>query len=259
MKTATKERPILFSGPMVRAILDGRKTQTRRVIKLGREFGPSTTPGYDWHWRGTSRGAPTKGTWQDMRTSDVLALCPYGKVGERLWVREKHQWSFGDADKIDESEMVREAYRAKQEKRRPNGATVHYAATDKLPWIIDPEGRELGWKPSIHMPRWASRLTLEITDIRVQRLQEISVKEVFAEGVQIPVSASGSPMLQITGKCSPDDYLPEGAIEKGTLKLKDKTAYIRAHFASLWDTINSKGSWEANPFVWALSFRRVES
>lgn len=176
MTTATqaiKERPILFSGEMVRAILDGRKTQTRRVAK-----------GIALEWL-----AP------DMFTPEFVALpenglCPYGYSGDRLWVRETFQ-SYGDGF----------AYRATP---------------------VIPDNRN--WKPSIFMPRSASRITLEITNVRVERLNEITEMDAEAEGVYV-WSDSGNP-----------------AIWK---------------FHCLWDDINGKKyPWSSNPWVWVVEFQK---
>lgn len=173
-----KERPILFSGPMVRAILEGRKTQTRRVVKPQ----PAHIAGI--------------GTVLNIDTITGKA-CPYGKPGDRLWVRET--W---DGVRLD-----------------GGGALVSYRADGDKP--VTDDGR---WHPSIHMPRWASRITLEVVSVRVERLQEISEEDAMAEGVALAENYRG-PV---------------------------------AHFASLWEQINGLGSWNANPWVWVVEFRRVQ-
>lgn len=202
-----KERPILFSAPMVRAILDGAKTQTRRVVKLGappRGCRP-------WRLQGNDNirfpvfvaDADAPG---DFGAAGSIK-CPYGVPGDRLWVRET--W-YGDT--LD--------------------GVVYRADIDQLD-----EGQ---WRPSIFMPRWASRITLEITDVRVQRLQDISEEDARAEG------------------CTGRD--PEPADEGGTIyawKGRSAAPDARAHFAALWDSINGDGAWAANPWVWALTFKKV--
>lgn len=200
------DRPILFSGPMIRALLDGRKTQTRRVLtklrRFGtvREFGPSDTVGYDWHFRDKDA------RWHDLRHPELLARLPYA-VGDRLWVREK--WS---ADSRYAGLPVRDV-----------GGPIWYWADGEPPCDVT-----LPF-PSIFMPRWASRLTLEVTDVLVQRLQEISEADARAEGA--------------------GDYLhpesPHG---------------WREAFAGLWDSLNADRGygWDTNPWVAALSFSVVK-
>src|SRR3990167_5449484 len=176
--TAVKERPILMSGPMVRAILDERKTQTRRLVKLGHPgtFGQSDTRGFDWTFRGTRRGGLIGGgssCWQDLRHAQLLNLCPYGAVGTRLWVRESfYRWTGLN--------YVAEGWTAS-----PDGdayRSIRYRADwePRDPWEISISLP----KPSIHMPRWASRLTLEITGVRIERLQSISGDDALSEGIR---------------------------------------------------------------------------
>ena len=188
-----KERPILMSAPMVCALIEGRKTQTRRVVAL-REFGPSDTPGYHWHFR------DRRGLWNDISTERLLELCPYGVPGDRLWVRET--WHHEDASCFDP--------------KCGQPTHIFYRVTEPYP-------ESIRWRPSIFMPRWASRITLEITDIRVQRVQEISPDDIVAEGIPKHLNAD--------------------------------TEYIR-----LWDFLNAKRGlgWDKNPWVWAIAFRRVQ-
>jgi hypothetical protein len=178
-----KERPILFSGAMVKALLAGRKTQTRRVLFNQRA--------YD------------------------LDKCPYGQPGDRLWVRETWQHSNHPYGPYDEDCMV--FYRA------DFLGDVHGPDGEK-----SSEGRYRFWRPSIHMPRVASRLTLEITGVRVERLQEISDADCIAEG-------------------TPGGH---GAIP-GYLY----NATPLEHYHWLWNDINGRGAWEINPWVWVLKFR----
>ena len=195
-----KERPILFSGPMVRALLDGTKTQTRRAIKTMPENHAAITSfchfgGQSWRLRGD------RGTWMDVR-------CPYGQPGDRLWVREA--WA----------------------ETRPAG--IPWPATMTVYREGDNRTDYGGpWKPSIHMKRSASRVTLEITEVRVERLQDISGADALAEGIVR----------------QPD----------GGYGLADSTHYHytdpRQSYFSLWEAINGDGSVEANPWIWAVSFR----
>lgn len=229
-----KERPILFSGPMVRAILDGRKTQTRRAIKPQPfEHGSDGLVSAGWGW---SIGQKCKlQAWKvDEIGSAMVKYCPHGKPGDRLWVREAH------AIKPDSGHVV--AYREGGE----CGAWCGDGAGGRF-WIhhghiLEAPGYPFGletlttfglcsfggkWKPSIHMPRWASRITLEITAVRVERLQDISEADAIAEGVELRGGKAG---------------------------------VFQSHkqaFAWLWHEINGPESWAANPWVWAIEFRVV--
>lgn len=207
MSTAIKERPILFSGEMVRAILDGRKGQTRRVIKPQPTIPEEFLSWCRWadEWATTDTRMP-----EEERTVIDEWTCPYGKPGDRLWVRET--WA-----PIPESRPS--GYFSNPELIDKN---FWYRASDSLPtW----GGK---WKPSIHMPRAASRITLEVTDVRVERVQHISEADAAAEGVD--------------------------AIPSAPAALTHRTS-----FAKLWDTINSKRGhpWSNNDWVWAVSFKRI--
>ncbi len=220
MSTATKERPILFSGPMVRAILAGKKTQTRRVVKPQPTCQWSVPPavlfeGYLRRW----------GCGDDVNK----IRCPY-EVGLKLWVREtwleldRHHWHTAGR----REELVDFC-------GTPKINSVAYAA-DSGGSDSDRCRIELGytrWRPSIHMPRWASRLTLEITDVRVQHVQEISEADAAAEGVEI-VSIADAP--------------------------RNAAWTFRQDFSRLWDSINSTRGfgWQANPWAWAISFKVVK-
>lgn len=234
-----KEHPILFSGAMVRAILAGEKTQTRRLIGLS-SFKPSETPGYAWTFRGR---APVRsvaqqlrhprGCWQDLHHDALLKLCPYGGPGDRLWVRETWAKVHGE-DGPDGTPNV--VFRAHDSSSRLTG--------------VDRYGRPrlvCGWRPSIHMPRWASRLTLEVTEVRVERLQSITWLDARAEGI---------PEVTFV----PDDGFPPSlgyAAGENDGKCPLHTRPIDA-FRQLWDSINGeRASWASNPWVWAISFRRV--
>ena len=211
MPTEFKKRPILFSGPMIRAILEGRKHQTRRVVK------PQPIK---WH---TVKLAPYQleeepGVWSPLTDKSEDRRCPYGVPGDRLWVRETFalvEWT--DAHRVTEKDHV--LYRADD----PNSSE----------WRPEDGDR---WKPSIFMPRWASRITLEVTEVRVERLQDISEEDVRAEGI------SADSASQFVGHGHPID----------------DTAWIIA-YADLWNHINGKKyPWESNVWVWAISFKRVK-
>jgi len=191
-----KERPILFKGEMVRAILEGRKTQTRRVIKF---LQGGSYPQYHIREIDASPQDDLILHVHNGEGSGFWEKCPYGKVGDRLWVRET--WANGDLD-TDAPEIV---YRADEGENRHCGGK---------------------WKPSIFMPRWASRITLEITDIRVERLQDISEQEAELEG-------------------TPIEFCQD--------EVSNFTSYKHG-FLKLWDSINGEESTDANPWVWVVEF-----
>jgi len=228
------ERPILFSAPMVLAILDGRKTVTRRVVSL-REFQRSTTRGHDWTFRDKSA------RWQDYRNDDFLERrSPYGKVGDRLWVRETcalGTWWW-------ERDEVNILFRATDP--RMGEAPDHIIKLDQVgfEWADRQCARQRHgtpvWSPASHMPRIASRLTLEVTGVRVERLQEITEEDAKREGLTPPVQMPA----KINGK-------------RGLIWCYE----ARDAFARLWDALNGKRhgcSWAANPWVWVVAFKRVE-
>jgi hypothetical protein len=223
-----KEHPILFSTGMVQAILESRKTQTRRVVNAE----PET---YDYF--------NIKGL--NVPIEKMPRYCPYGQVGDKLWVRETF---------VLESDM--EYY---GDNKLPTDRPIqtipddgqwgeyhiipHYRATEPEPNIVSEEQDDWDdrtrWKPSIFMPRWASRITLEITGIRVERLQDITEEDAVAEGV--------APKL---GK-----YIT--VTDETILKIK-KSEALR-NYKSLWNKINGKKhSWQSNPYVWVIEFRRLE-
>jgi hypothetical protein len=207
MTSTIKERPILFSAPMVRAILEGRKTVTRRAIKVQ----PHIDVSGNFCVGRSNYGQDGYG--KPVIKHFINGHCPYGKPGERLWVRETYFINdFRDGE-------IPEAERA--------DCQVLYRADGTPNW----EGEEelIRWRPSIHMFRWASRMLLEITDVRVERLQDISEGQAQAEGVQgIPRCRSLFPT---------DDY--------------------RFPFKDLWGSINGPSAWDANPWVWVVEFKRV--
>lgn len=208
-----KERPILFSAPMVRAILAGTKTQTRRVVKPQ----PVMRDGDDCVIE-YANGKQRHSGPADYLLGHVLPTyaCPYCQPGDRLWVRE----TFITGCEMDDNGYF---------KVDDEGNYLVWYAGD---WPSDPK-----WRQSIHMPRWASRITLEITGVRVERLQDISEADAIAEGVPA-VSSGGVTLFTTTGvNCF------QAA----------KDAY-----AALWESINGPGSWDANPFVWVVEFRRVK-
>ena len=207
------EKPILFSGKMVKAILAGRKTQTRRLVK------PQPHPDFpincircDWYSPIVIRsGEETPGPEVfGFASEDEGWPCPYGAPGNRLWVRETFQFVHANSD------GQRQTFASHVQFTQHDYRWIEYAATPK---DNEPPPK---WKPSIFMPRWASRITLEITGIRVERLKDISNEDCFAEG--LPAETT-----------------------KGN----------RTWYGDLWEEINGKGSWDANPWVWCLTFRKI--
>ncbi|MFZ5667986.1 MAG: hypothetical protein ACOY4K_00690 [Pseudomonadota bacterium] len=231
-----KARPILFSGPMVRALLDGRKTQTRRIVKpqppaeeafFGSTFGldRAIADGIKMYSQNDYGRLPKHPTdWELIGSVGVARnagfpkryRCPYGQPGDLLYVRET--WA------------------------SDGQGGVRYYATDDV--------HELRRKrASIHMPRWASRLTLEITDVRVERLQDISEVDAIAEGIEVDhviigANCNGGRHSEEWG----DRYFFDGGDEEGYETGPEA-------YRALWIKINGPDSWAANPWVWVLDFK----
>ncbi|EDF7621138.1 hypothetical protein B2E57_23690 [Salmonella enterica] len=203
-----KERGMIFNAEMVRAILDGRKTQTRRPFNWKRQPAMEMAERDDgslWPWAEDCE-----------RGGDIWFACPYGEIGDRIWVRETFR----------------------VHSRATDVATLVYRASVRNSWteqthrvpvaVCNKPATPEKWSPSIHMPRWASRITLEITDVRVERLRDLSEEDAKSEGI-IP-SAGG--------------VLPGWE--------------YRINFRDLWMDIYGTDNWEANPWVWVIEFKRVE-
>lgn len=233
-----RERPILFNNAMVRAILDGSKWQTRRPVKPqpvqhGHEtMRPEPRDGGRWVWMAYP-SSPIAFATGDMR-------CPFGAPGEFLWVREC--WAKVDYNACDGMDRDDFVWCTKPGDIAPGGHPVIYRATcGGFEWDDRPESR---WRPSIHMPRWASRLTLRVTDVRIERLQDITEEDARAEGVRKDDAAV---VIDADGKIR-----------------SDLSHTYRGAFAAAWDSIYGKRdpstpeSWTANPWVWVVSFERVE-
>lgn len=211
-----KERPILFSAPMVRAILEGRKTVTRRAVRVG--FNPEDL-------EGSLSASECRKLYRELpQYFGASYFCPYGQPGDRLWVRET--WY------CDHFEVMRGPYLKPDDLNVSEAidyGTLVYAADGLTPYEAD----QPIWKPSIHMPRWASRILLEITDVRVERLQDITYEQAAAEGVH------RGPLREW---CASDEG---GACHK----------YPVPAFRDLWQSVG--GNWDANPWVWVVEFKRV--
>lgn len=243
-----KSSPILFSAPMVRAILDGRKSMTRRIVK-----GVVEEP-----------GVYLVSAWEQGK----MPKCPYGSASDRLWVRET--FYIDHVDWLGRLPSI----------QPPETADAIYYAADgtccqQIPECGCAEVGKPRWRPSIFMPRWASRITLEITDVKVERLQDISEDDAKSEGA-IPTYHE----LYRCPRCGyldHDDQDGTGHWEQGTSQhSNDKNwsywtlrcngcgevsdmplASAKEHFQHLWKAINGAGSWDANPWVWAISFKRI--
>ncbi|HDS7485813.1 TPA: hypothetical protein QH512_002675 [Klebsiella aerogenes] len=206
------ERGMIFNAEMVRAILDGRKTQTRRPIKWKQtrftEIG-EREDGTKWPWSEDAE-----------RACDFWHPCPFGAVGDRIWVRETFQGPLVHEELFEEYSAYPEKFETPEycEYAADGGVRPEYCDLD--------DNLRHGWRPSIHMPRWASRVLLEITDVRVERLKSISDGDALREG------------------CSTAD-----------MKSGDCVADV---FARLWASIYGAESWNANPWVWVIEFKRVE-
>lgn len=217
-----KERPILFSGPMVRAILAGNKTQTRCLIQPR-------------HLSGTGFPMPTLAHAETL-TACIGKFCHYGVAGDRLFGRET--WYCDHAFAGDHVGTCSGCVRCKHtdEDRIAQWREELYYRADGEPEM---EGERVRWRPSIFMPRWASRLTLEILAIRVQRLQDISEEDAKAEGVDFEVAYLDNEYGQPTGNVGKK---------------------YRGEFSRLWDAINgARASWASNPWVWAVTFKSLET
>lgn len=200
-----KERPILFSAEMVRAILAGEKTQTRRPITHRHEWAIEERDGKPWPWH------PPYVYAED----DAWMNCPHGVPGDRLWVREA--WAPADG-------------------RHSVVPIVYRADGDDQPCLDD------RWRPSIHMPRWASRLTLEVVSVRVERVNEITEDAACAEGISFQDD-------------SKDAWRGFRSFDGTCLYATAKQAFMQG-----WDSLYAKtpNAWDSNPWVWCVEFRRVD-
>jgi len=230
------ERGILFSGAMVRALLDGTKTQTRRAVMMPPSWDCIVYADFGngwWPYRSDDGESPS------YDNNEIPLRCPYGQPGDRLWVRET----------------------CAGEELRTGQDGVRYVADNAFLPIKDSPSVAIDWLklhtyglkpgqrpgslmgrkvPSIHMPRWASRILLEIVSARVERLQDISQRDAVAEGL-VRLPASGRYVVtqgdQYFGLADPDP---------------------RVVYSNLWESLNGAGSWDANPWVWMVEFRRIE-
>jgi len=232
------DRPVLFSAPMIRAILSGRKTQTRRAVKPATwnfartpEFNTDAVTGRH-EWLARKAGEPSTFRWLN---------CPYGQPGDRLWVRESH-WFFQD------------------EHDPLTGYTPPVLTTEDVEYRADGESTRHGWRPSIHMPRWASRIALNVTGVRVEKLQAISETDAQAEGVHGPEddvanNLPNCPQCGGVGLYTAFNPATGGALPDTDCERCDTP---KKRFRLLWESINGAESWEANPWVWVVEFERAK-
>lgn len=219
-----KERQILFIAEMVRALLEGRKTMTRRVVRK-----PAKAPPGEWasaiqqaadrRWTGVMKRGSCDGI-------EWYCRCPYGSPGDRLWVKEgSYIWGAYVKNGLTETGRQRWRFRASTERK------VLYVADPETPILSQPERGEVGWirRPAIFMPRWASRITLEVTSVRAERLQEIAAEDIRAEGLRTILR--GEP---------------------------DASDDLRSQWLAGWDRINGRRAgraWDDNPWVWVIGLR----
>lgn len=247
------ERPILFSAPMVRALLDGRKTQTRRMVK-------GEKPGQPLDWLNA-------GFDPDFVADPANALSPYGVPGDLLWVRE----------------TTRSYYLPNFLTGEPTNALCGQYVADDEP-VVEEMGFDLSWWysrpicPAIHMPRNVSRITLRITDVRVERLQDISEADAIAEGLyksypddedrawlrdwtedQTGAPPTEAEVAQFERGVWMAPGAPQGwGLTKAERQRDQWGPTAQFAYRLVWEAINGPGSWDANPWVWAVSFERVQ-
>ena len=224
-------KPILFSGPMVKSILDGTETQTWRVVKIGEPFGKYPIIDMDGPHEGFRDETNVTPTWNaDHQTEHAICVsqgikCPYGQPGDRLWVKETYGVSWGSGALVDPTLNYKSDGR--QFHILPGSELFEkwnecFLRPRKKPWNPD------HWRSGRFMPRWSSRITLEVTDVRVERVQSISPADCKAEGIK------------------------KGFTEVGS--------HLKDNFRTLWNSINAKRGfdWKSDPFVWVIGFKLLE-
>ena len=222
--TKITERGMIFNAEMVRALLSGRKTQTRRIIKPQPEATLSGSLSGKWLSR------PLNGLLLP-KIEDIAIHCPFGVVGDRIWVRETFQGPLFDYDLMD-------SYCKDPTPFEKPEFCVYKADGVPAPEFYDADDElHCCWRPSIHMPRWASRILLEITDVRVERLNAINEHDAQAEGVA---------------------KLRGGFWKHYQPGWTQHQLSARGSFVTLWKSIYGDESWNSNPWVWVIKFKRIE-
>ena len=222
--TKITERGMIFNAEMVRALLSGRKTQTRRIIKPQPEATLSGSLSGKWLSR------PLNGLLLP-KIEDIAIHCPFGVVGDRIWVRETFQGPLFDYDLMD-------SYCKDPTPVEKPEFCVYKADGVPAPEFYDADDElHCCWRPSIHMPRWASRILLEITNVRVERLNAINEHDAQAEGVA---------------------KLRGGFWKHYQPGWTQHQLSARGSFVTLWKSIYGDESWNSNPWVWVIKFKRIE-
>ena len=229
-----KQRPILFKSSMVRAILSGKKTQTRRIVKPHRSDDAFCLQDFNdgngwWPYRSYDGESPF------MDGNEYPIPCPFGAVGDQLWVRETWQYYDWTEDGMPCIRYATGNQTMWAENADESAEDQWEILSRPANYNIDNRASDRKWRPSIHMPRWASRITLEITSIRVERLNDISEDDALSEGA-IPINC---------------DHVRQTCNEIGCYGDTAKAA-----FRGIWESTG--GNWEANPWVWVIEFKRVE-
>ncbi|MGH1594083.1 hypothetical protein ACRBEJ_08670 [Yersinia proxima] len=233
--TTSKERPILFNAEMVNAILSGRKTQTRRII---------ANTGADNCIPLQKRTKTKDGIYTHVTDAPAYGLCPLGKVGDQLWVREAYRMA-KSLDAHSPSVVAELSLNAGYKKPwapiqlEADGTRIGKWAGFDTPPVLTEAGK---LRPSLHMPRWASRINLLITGVRVERLQDISEQDAMSEGIDADCLAESQDHYD----CIADHNMTGRPTARG-------------YFSNLWQSIYGEESWEANPWVWVIEFERMEA
>lgn len=237
-----KELPVALGDEDVRAILDGTMTQIRRAIRPQPE---------GHHWEGmrghehTAYGWKGEAVWSFAHTipqnpnPDVERIrCPFGADGDALWVRET--WAYyGGEEYLYQREPGAVCYRASYDD------DPRISFTDRLVGAIH-GGR---WRPSIHMPQWASRITIGVTSVRAERLHAVTAEDILAEGVRVPTTPEGTPLVDVGGRDAPVAFLDPSKPRTGE-------DHLRAQYASRWSRRYGRASWDANPWTWVANFTK---
>ena len=234
-----KERPILFSAPMIRAILADKKSQTRRTIKMPASWDCFVCADWGngwWPYKSDDGENPS------FDNNEIPLNCPYGTVSDHLIVKEA-AWMWCERRPNGQTKTGRQKWKYVPMREAP----IHYAAdhpTKPSIKVVSPDtGNEWGWRFKIgrFLPRWASRIDLEVTGVRVEQLQDISYEDAIAEGIINPATVPPFP------------HQSTETVEQ----FARRTNYPQRSYAALWEEINGPGSWDANPWIWCVEFRRV--
>jgi hypothetical protein len=270
----TKERPIIMSSDSVRAIIANTKTQTRRICKPAHcehdgSAGAVHRDGSGKGWVAWWPDAMTAEQTKELYPGNEGFRCPYGTIGDVLYCKEKWRISswwleepelqIGYADGKTKLWIMTDEEFEKYHERFVVDCTDDCIKagleTGSDGCFISPGGDyPTRWRSSVYMPKACARAWLRITDIRVERLQDISVEDAIAEGIMIPVDENGKMLIQITGNYLPVDYTEKKYTESSDSEI------IRAHFAATWDSLNAKRGypWADNCWIWALTFERID-